>query len=159
MVIKLIYDKYPDLNAKYQSWMICSLIYTVEVFSVFIMYRICHLECHFITIVSVCDGCHARGRQRLLNTEHLFVLSVGCVVNIIFWFCRLFKFFLLWMCPFVSTVLFGCQQDDLAFDLIWNLLLLFSGIMLSIRLFSGARLRARLFFTKSLYNTHYQLSV
>ena len=41
--------------------------YTVKVLSIFIIYRICHLECHFNIIVAICEGCHAWGRQRLLN--------------------------------------------------------------------------------------------
>ena len=31
----------------------------VMVLSIFLIHRICHLECHFNTIVAVCDGCHA----------------------------------------------------------------------------------------------------
>ena len=49
----------------------------MNVLSTFVIYRICHLECHFNAIVAVCDGCHARGRQRLLSPEHLLVLSAG----------------------------------------------------------------------------------
>ena len=33
--------------------------YAVKVLSIFLIYRIWHLECHFNTIVAVCDGCHA----------------------------------------------------------------------------------------------------
>ena len=49
----------------------------MKVLSIFLIYRICHLECHFNTIVAVCDGCHALGRQRLLNSEYLVVLLAG----------------------------------------------------------------------------------
>ena len=39
--------------------------------------RFCHLDCHFLSIDASCDGCHAGGRQRLLNPEHLVLLSAG----------------------------------------------------------------------------------
>ena len=58
-------------------WMIHSLyntFYAVEVLSVFIIYRVCHLECHLNTIVAVWDGCHAWGKHHLLNAEYLVVL-------------------------------------------------------------------------------------
>ena len=45
--------------------------YAVKVLQIFVIYRICHLKCHFDTIVAVCDGCHAWGRQCLLNPEQL----------------------------------------------------------------------------------------
>ena len=34
-------------------------IYAVEVLSVLIIYKICHIDCHFNTTVAVCDECHA----------------------------------------------------------------------------------------------------
>ena len=40
-------------------------------------YWFCRLDCHFLSIDAGCDGCHAWGRQRLLNLEHLVVLSAG----------------------------------------------------------------------------------
>ena len=33
--------------------------YAVKVLSIFMKFRICRLECHFNTIVAVCNGCHA----------------------------------------------------------------------------------------------------
>ena len=33
--------------------------YAVKVLSSFVIYRICHLEGHYNTIVAVCGGCHA----------------------------------------------------------------------------------------------------
>ena len=35
---------------------------------------ICHLDLSTLYLIASCDGCHARGRRRLLNPEHLFVL-------------------------------------------------------------------------------------
>ena len=32
--------------------------YAVKVLSILLIYRICHSECHFNTIVAVYDGCH-----------------------------------------------------------------------------------------------------
>ena len=49
--------------------------YAVNVSPIFVIYRICHLEYHFNTIVAVCDVSHAWGRQRFLNPEQLVVLS------------------------------------------------------------------------------------
>ena len=46
-------------------WYTCA----VEVLSVYMVYRICHLECHYITITAVCHRFHACGRQGLLNSE------------------------------------------------------------------------------------------
>ena len=56
--------------------MIRSLFNTVDLVD-FIIYRICDKECHFDTIAVLFYGCHASGRQRLFNTEHLDVLSAG----------------------------------------------------------------------------------
>ena len=33
--------------------------YALKVLSIFLIYRICDLECHCNTILAVCDGCHA----------------------------------------------------------------------------------------------------
>ena len=61
------YSRHPHLIAKYQRSVRNMLndsfptqfIYTAEILSVFIIYRICNLECHFNNIVAVFDGCHA----------------------------------------------------------------------------------------------------
>ena len=63
---------------------------------------ICHLDCHFLSIDDSCDGCHASGRQRLLNPEHLVALSNGpishnsihcsCFKIIITYFVALYQF-------------------------------------------------------------------
>ena len=49
----------------------------MKVLSIFVIYRICHLECRFNAIVAVGNVCHACGRQQLLNLEHLVVLAAG----------------------------------------------------------------------------------
>ena len=33
--------------------------HAVKVLSIFVIYRICRLECHISTIAAVCDRCHA----------------------------------------------------------------------------------------------------
>ena len=38
----------------------------MKVLSIFVIYRICHLECHFNSVIHEAD---------FLNPEHLFVLS------------------------------------------------------------------------------------
>ena len=53
------------------------------------------------------------------------------MVNIL-WFCRLL---LSWMCPFDSIASSGVEADSVAFDQFWNILLLFSDVMLTIRSF------------------------
>ena len=62
-----------------------SLFNTVDLrcegFSIFVIYRIYHLECHFNNIVGVCDGCHTCGRQRLISPEHLVLLSAGRICH------------------------------------------------------------------------------
>ena len=35
---------------------------------------ICHLDLSKLKLIASCDGCHASGRRRLLNPEHLVVL-------------------------------------------------------------------------------------
>ena len=40
-------------------------------------YRLCHLDCHFLSVDAGCDRCHAWGRQCLLNPGPLGVLSAG----------------------------------------------------------------------------------
>ena len=59
-------------------------------------------------------------------------------VGNIFWFCCLLLLLLsfsLWMCPFDSMVSSGYEVQSVAFSQFWNILLLFSDIMLSIRSF------------------------
>ena len=63
------YGRYPDVVAKYQKSVrdlmndsfsfLIQYAYAMKVLSIFLIYRICHLECHFNTIVAVCDRCHA----------------------------------------------------------------------------------------------------
>ena len=38
---------------------------------------ICHLDLSELKLIVSCDGCHARGRRRILNPEHLVVLLAG----------------------------------------------------------------------------------
>ena len=38
---------------------------------------ICHLDLSKLKLIASCDGCHAWGRRRLLNPEHLVVLLAG----------------------------------------------------------------------------------
>ena len=59
-------NSFQTFMAGIQIWlqsikMICSLFNTiaVKILSIFMIYRICHLDCHFNTIVAVCDGCRA----------------------------------------------------------------------------------------------------
>ena len=40
----------------------------------FIFYVDCHLDLSIFYLIANCDGCRARGRQLLLNLEHLEVL-------------------------------------------------------------------------------------
>ena len=49
----------------------------MKVLSIFMIYRIWNVTLIPFTIVAVCDGCHACGRQCLLNPEHPVVLSAG----------------------------------------------------------------------------------
>ena len=34
-----------------------------------------------LKLIASCDGCHARGRRRLVNPEHLVVLLAGPISN------------------------------------------------------------------------------
>ena len=43
---------------------------------------ICHLELSILYLTVSCDRCHAQGRRRLLNPEHLIVLLAGPVSHI-----------------------------------------------------------------------------
>ena len=68
-------------------------------------YWFCRLDCHFLSIDAGCDECHAWGRQRLLNLEHLVVLSAGPIPHnsihlliITAEFVGLYRFY--WICPF-----------------------------------------------------------
>ena len=36
-----------------------------------------HLDSSKLKLIASCDGCHASGRRRLLNPEHLVVLLAG----------------------------------------------------------------------------------
>ena len=38
---------------------------------------ICHLDLSKLKLIASCDGCHAWGRRRLFNPEHLVVLLAG----------------------------------------------------------------------------------
>ena len=103
------YGRYPDVVAKYQKSVrdmindsfpfLIQWTCAVKVLSIFLIYRICLLEYHFNTIVPVCDGCHARGRQRLLNLEHLVVLSTCPIFMLVysgkhsFWICHLLIYY------------------------------------------------------------------
>ena len=42
------------------------------------------MECYFSTITAVCIGCHARGKEHLLNPEYLdvHVLALGPISHI-----------------------------------------------------------------------------
>ena len=84
------YGRYLDPIGKYQRLVkymvadsfsdyfnaVVQLVLDLSLFFKF-YYRFCHLDCHFLSIDAACDGCHARGRQHLLNPEHLVVLSAG----------------------------------------------------------------------------------
>ena len=88
--LKKFYGRYPDLIGKYQRSVkdmaadsfpdqlnaVVQLVLSLSLISKFYN-RCCPLDCHFLSIDAGCEGCHARGRQRLLNPEHLVVLSAG----------------------------------------------------------------------------------
>ena len=44
-------------------------------------------------------------------------------------------FFAVWMCPLDSLVSPGVEADSVAFGQFWNILFIFSGVMLNIRSF------------------------
>ena len=71
LVKGMIADLFPDqLNAVVQ--LVLSLSLWFKFYCWF-----CHLDCHLLSIDAGCDGCHAWGRQHLLNPEHLVVLLAG----------------------------------------------------------------------------------
>ena len=90
-------------------------------------------------------GGGGRGREEsqysigyLLNPEYLTALSVDPISHSslngthYILVLSLINFFL-WMCPFDPIGSSGIEVDKVAFDQFWNVLLLFSGDMLSIR--------------------------
>ena len=60
-----------DLSLGFVTW-ICHLDLSLG----FVTW-ICHLDLSKLTLIVSCDGCHASGRRRLLNPEHLVVLLAG----------------------------------------------------------------------------------
>ena len=103
-------------------------------------YWFCHLDCHFLSVEAGCDGCHAWGRQRLLNPEHLVVLSAGPIPHnsihllivttdfvALYWFATYVVFIII-------SFLAGVESEDQCF-LNPNVLFCFSGVIMSIRSF------------------------
>ena len=103
-------------------------------------YWFCRLDCHFLTIDAGCDGCHAWGRQRLLNPEHPVVLSAGPIPHnrihlliitadfvALYWFTGYVVFI-------ITSFLAGVESGD---QCLHNskVLSCFSGVIMSIRSF------------------------
>ena len=57
----------------------------MKALSIFIIYKICHLDCHCDTIAAVCDGCHSRGRTTLIQFGApdyvILIVSLGVEVD------------------------------------------------------------------------------
>ena len=64
-----------------------------------------------------------------LKCTYLFTPELPTMLIIIFWFCRLLVFSPC-MCPLESIVSSGAEVDSVVFGQFWNVLLLFSGVML-----------------------------
>ena len=74
----------------FESFLFCFVLFCFVLFCfvlfcflmlIYFKYWFCHLDCHFLSIDASCDGCHAWGRQRLLNPEHLVVISAGPICH------------------------------------------------------------------------------
>ena len=51
-------------------------------FSLFLLFTwICRLDLSKLKLIASCDGCHAGGRRRVLNPEHLVVLLAGPIFH------------------------------------------------------------------------------
>ena len=54
------------------------ILHVARIYSFLLLFRwICHLDLSWLKLIASCDGCHAWGRQRLLNLEQLVVLLAG----------------------------------------------------------------------------------
>ena len=126
-------------------WLIRSLTSLMQWYNwfwvVFFLYWFCHLDCHFSSIDASCDGCHAWGRQCLLNPEHLVVLSAGPISHnsihlliittdfvALYWFTGYVVFI-------ITLFLAGVESRD-QWLLNSKVLSCFSGVIMSIRSFS-----------------------
>ena len=103
-------------------------------------YWFCHLDCHFLSVDAGCDGCQTWGRQRLLNPEHLVVLSAGPIPHnsihlliittdfvALYWFTGYVVFI-------ITSFLAGVESaDQCLFSS--KVLSCFSGVIMSIRSF------------------------
>ena len=123
------------------SLMQCYNRFWVFLYSLKFYYWFCLLDCHFLSIDAGCDGCHAWGRQRLLNPEHLVVLSAGPIPHnskhllIIttdfvalywfYWICR-FHYHLIscrcWVCRSFILFFWGHNEYKIVFFYfqLWN---------------------------------------
>ena len=103
-------------------------------------YWFCRLDCHFLSIDAGCDGCHAWGRQCLLNPEHLVVLSTGPIPHnslhllIITTDFAHFTDFTGYVVFIITSFLAGVESADQCL-LNSKVLSCFSGVMMSIRSF------------------------
>ena len=72
------YGRYPHVAVKYQKSFLFLIqqTYAVKALTTFLIYMICHLECHFNTIVAVCEGVSCM-RQTMLTQSK----ASGCAIG------------------------------------------------------------------------------
>ena len=102
----------------------------MKVLSIFVISRICHLECHFSTIVAVCDGfmheadnaysiqstwlCYRLVAVRFLKVAYdgrHFILDLSSIDLLLI---LLLLFFSIWICHFDSVVSLVVERENQA---------------------------------------------